>query len=70
MMRNAWLIPILLLLPSATNGSGPAATSGESPAPPPSYDILRFNENYSSLSNAANRNDWFDPIKYMPLRIR
>jgi hypothetical protein len=29
---------------------------------------MRFDENYSYLSNAANRGDWFDPIKYMPLR--
>ena len=35
---------------------------------PPSYKILRFDENYSCLSNAVNRTDWFDPIKYIPLR--
>jgi hypothetical protein len=67
MMRDAWLIPFLLIQPSVILAQD-AAASGESPAPPPSYDILRFNENYSSLSNSANRNDWFDPIKYMPLR--
>jgi hypothetical protein len=27
--------------------------------------MLRFDEDYSCLTNAANRTDWFDPIKYM-----
>jgi len=42
--------------------------SQEIPSPPPSYDMLRFNENYSCLSNAANQTDWFDPAKYSPIR--
>jgi hypothetical protein len=67
MKRNAWLIPILLLQPSALLAQDGVA-GGESPAPPPSYNILRFDENYSCLSNATNRSDWFDPIKHMPLR--
>jgi hypothetical protein len=29
---------------------------------------LRFDEDYSCLSNAVNRNDWFDAVKHMPLR--
>ena len=29
--------------------------------------MLRFDENYSCLANPANRTDWFDPIKYIPL---
>jgi hypothetical protein len=67
MKRNAWLIPMLLFQPSSVLAQD-MATSGETPAPPPSYNILRFDENYACLSNAANRSDWFDPIKYMPLR--
>jgi hypothetical protein len=36
--------------------------------PPPSYHVLRFEEDYSSLTNSLSRTDWFDPIKYIPLR--
>jgi hypothetical protein len=44
------------------------AATGESPSVPPSYKILRFDEDYSCLSKATNRSDWFDPIKYFPLK--
>jgi hypothetical protein len=30
--------------------------------------MLRFDENYSCLANPTNRTDWFDPVKYIPLR--
>ncbi|MGH7993585.1 MAG: alginate export family protein, partial [Limisphaerales bacterium] len=43
-------------------------TTGEMPTVPPSYQILRFDEDYSNLANLANRTDWFDPIKNIPLR--
>src|SRR6266404_1777236 len=66
-MHNAWLILLLLVLPQRILADD-MTTTGETPAPPPSYKILRFDENYASLSNAANRSDWFDPIKYIPLR--
>jgi len=42
--------------------------TGEIPSPPPAYQMLRFDENYSCLANLANRTDWFDPTKYIPLR--
>lgn len=66
-MRHAWFISLLLALPSTLLADA-MTTTGEIPSPPPSYDILRFEENYSSLSNAVNRTDLFDPIKYIPLR--
>ena len=31
--------------------------------------MLRFDEDYSYLADPANRSDWFDPIKYIPLRV-
>ena len=43
-------------------------TTGETPSTPPSYKPLRFDEDYSNLTNSANRTDLFDPIKYIPLR--
>jgi hypothetical protein len=45
-----------------------ADPNAETPMPPPAYKPLRFDEDYSSLSNATNRTDWFDPVKYIPLR--
>jgi len=41
--------------------------NSEIPAPPPAYQNLRFNEDYSYLANPANRTDWFDSVKYIPL---
>ena len=43
----------------------------EQPAPtakPPPYTELRYDEDYSYLRYATNRTDFFDPIKYIPLR--
>ena len=42
------------------------------PLPPPkttprAYQILRYREDWSFLGNPANRSDWLDPIKYIPL---
>lgn len=62
-MRNKWLIACFVLSPFIALAG---TTTGETPAPPPAYDILRFNEDYSSLSNAENRTDWFDHLKYIP----
>ena len=43
-------------------------TGAETPMPPPAYKPLRFDEDFSRLSTAANRTDWFDPVKFIPLR--
>jgi hypothetical protein len=64
-MKVGRSIPLLLVTPFMASADG-VNTTGETPAPPPAYDILRFNEDYSALSNATNRSDWFDPIKYIP----
>jgi hypothetical protein len=66
-MRHVWFITVLCVLP-ATLLADDMTTNGESSSPPPSYKMLRFEEDFSSLSNAANRTDWFDPVKYIPLR--
>lgn len=49
---------------TALAGDGPP----ESPAAPPAYKMLRFDENYSGFRQPAQRTDWFDAIKYLPLR--
>ena len=35
--------------------------------PPPAYTELRYDEDYSYLKNPANRTDFLDPLKYIPL---
>src|SRR5260221_1654913 len=66
-MRHVPLIWFSVLLPTAISAQEMNNT-GEIPTAPPSYQMLRFDENYSCLTNPANRTDWFDPIKYIPLR--
>jgi hypothetical protein len=66
-MRNVILISLSVILP-ATVLADEVTTTGETPSPPPAYNVLRFDENYSCLTNPANRTDWFDPVKYIPLR--
>jgi hypothetical protein len=34
---------------------------------PPTYTLLRFNEDYSYLADPQNRTDFFDPVKYISL---
>ena len=64
-MRREWFIPVLLVAPFTALADD---MTPESQFVPPAYKILRFDEDYSCLSNPTNRTDWFDPIKYIPLR--
>ena len=57
----------LLIVPAAALADDTSA-SPELPFTPPPYHALRFDENYMYLSNPTNRTDWFDAIKYIPLR--
>jgi hypothetical protein len=64
-MDGKWSITLLMAVPTLAQG---ADMNAETPAPPPAYKALRFDEDYSSLTNQANRTDWLDPVKYIPLR--
>src|SRR5690349_11286742 len=66
-MRWLLLIPASALVSCVAMAQG-ANTGAETPMPPPAYRPLRFDEDYSPLSRATNRTDWFDPVKYVPLR--
>jgi Alginate export len=66
-MCNKWFILIFMLAPFIAHADDPK-TAEETPASPSSYEMLRFNENYSYLANPALRTDWLDPLKYIPLR--
>jgi len=53
------------------SGIGTAPTFGqEKPVSPPRplYPIPRYEEDWSFLSDPSKHNDWWDPIKFIPLR--
>jgi Alginate export len=45
---------------------GAAVVEAQAPNPP-SYNIVRHDEDYSYLRDPAQRSDWLDPIKHIPL---
>src|SRR5207302_1123860 len=49
---------------SAPVAPAPTASQPVGPAP---YKLERWDENYSYLKDPAQRTDFFDPIKYIPL---
>ncbi|MEX2215527.1 MAG: alginate export family protein [Phycisphaeraceae bacterium] len=49
-------------------GSTPAFADGAAPTyKAPTYQVVRFNEDWSVLKHADASDDFFDPIKYIPL---
>src|SRR6266702_3024332 len=66
-MRLVFLISASVVLPPTVLADD-ITTDAEIPVTPPAYKMLRFDEDYSCLTNPANRTDWFDPVKYIPLR--
>jgi len=65
-MRPDWLISLTIATPFLASADEPVPAA-ETPAPPPSYKILRFDEDYACLANPALRGDGLDPLKYIPL---
>lgn len=66
-MRLALLISVSIAFPIIAVGQEPMP-SAEIPLTPPGYKMLRFDEDYSYLADQSSRTDWFDPLKYIPLR--
>src|SRR5258705_4947843 len=66
-MRWLLFIPVCAFDVSAVLAQG-VNTDAEIPLTPPAYKMLRFDEEYSYLTNQDNRTDLFDPVKYIPLR--
>ena len=66
-MRHVLFITVLFAFPAMLLADD-MSTNAESSVSPPSYKMLRFDEDYSYLANPANRGDWFDSVKYIPLR--
>src|SRR5712671_2517891 len=66
-MRLALAISLPVVLPAIVTAQQ-MLPEAEIPLTPPAYKMLRFDENYSGLTNQDNRTDLFDPVKYIPLR--
>src|SRR6266436_3795084 len=66
-MRLALLISVPIVVPAIV-AAQQLTPGAEIPLTPPGYKMLRFDEDYSYLTNQANRTDLFDPVKYIPLR--
>jgi len=66
-MRLGVAISLPVLLPAIVTAQQ-MIPEAEIPRTPPAYKMLRFDEDYSCLTNQDNRTDLFDPVKYIPLR--
>src|SRR5258708_4015709 len=66
-MRLGLLISWPVILPAIVTAQQ-MIPGAEIPLTPPGYKMLRFDENYSYLTNQTNRPDLVDPVKYIPLR--
>src|SRR6266436_462861 len=66
-MRLALAISLPVVLPAIVTAQQ-MISEAEIPRTPPAYKMLRFDEDYSCLTNQDNRTDLFDPVKYILLR--
>lgn len=55
--KRAWLgaVALAVAITASTNGA------------PPAYKSLRYDEDFSSLRNAPERQDYLDPLKFIPV---
>jgi hypothetical protein len=67
-MRLARVMQLFFPFAVLSDCSGIAVADDVSPQPP-EYQVFRYNENYSYLSNVTSRGDLFDSGKYVPLRL-
>src|SRR6266481_2544338 len=66
-MRLALLISVPIVVPAMV-AAQQLTPDAEIPLTPPGFKMLRFDEDYSCLTNPASRTDLIDPVKYIPLR--
>src|SRR5262249_27496179 len=66
-MRLPLLISVTIVVPAVV-AAQQLTPGAEIPLTPPAYKMLRFDEDYSCLTNQDNRTDLFDSAKYIPLR--
>ena len=60
-MRPALLSSVFGVMPVVLSAQE-LKPGAEIPVPPPAYKMLRFDEDYSCLTNPASHTDWFDPV--------
>src|SRR6202142_359043 len=66
-MRTA-LILIVLSSVSSLLSQGQSISINESTLPAPTFHLLREDDDWSFLDGSTDRRDFWDPIKYIPLR--
>ena len=66
-MRYLSILAAVLLVTRVTAGAQPVP-SDSTEVPDRSIKLLREDENWSFLANPANRQDFWDPVKYIRLR--
>src|SRR5258708_7339947 len=66
-MRTS-LIFVVMFLAGSLLSQAQSAPNTESPPPAPTYHLLREDDDWSFLADCAERQDFWDPLKYIPLR--
>jgi len=67
LMRYLFILTAVLLVTRASAGAQPVP-AGSTDVPDRSIKLLREDEDWSFLANPANRQDFWDPVKYIRLR--
>jgi len=62
------VILIVMSFVSSLLSQGQSIPIDESPTPARTYHLLREDDDWSFLADPAERQDFWDPIKYIPLR--
>src|SRR6267143_2828521 len=62
------VICIFMSLVGSVFSQGQSLPINESPPPAPTYHLLREDDDWSFIADSAKRHDFWDPIKYIPLR--
>src|SRR5689334_8303575 len=72
MTRKAQMRTVVILIVLSSVGSllsqAQSIPTNESPPPARTYHLLREEDDWSFLADSAERQDLWDPIKYLPLR--
>jgi Alginate export len=66
-MRTLLIVVVMFLAGSLLSRGQPVPVT-ESPVPARTYHLLREDDDWSFLADSGQRQDFWDPIKYMPLR--
>jgi Alginate export len=67
-MRFFTMLAALLLLITRLPAAAQSVSSAIAAAPDRNFQLLRADEDWSFLANPANRQDFWDPVKYIRLR--